>query len=110
MPTNAAATAPSRLPPEGRARAVVEGITPNVDMGRFAAKRVAGDTVVVEADCFTDGHDVVACRVLHRRDDQRDWQEAPMRPLGNGRGAKVALRPRGGTAMPRQFGPSSRAP
>ena len=44
-----------------RARAVIEGVAPAVDGGRFAVKRVAGDAVEVEADCFTDGHDVLAC-------------------------------------------------
>ncbi|HUX23577.1 MAG TPA: maltotransferase domain-containing protein, partial [Burkholderiales bacterium] len=34
-------------------RAVIERITPSVDNGRFAAKRIVGDAVVVEADCFT---------------------------------------------------------
>ena len=33
-----------------------------------------------------------------------------MRPGGSARGANVALRPSAGTAMPRQFGPTSRAP
>ena len=45
---------------DGRARAVVEAITPGVDCGRFAAKRIVGNAVDVEADCFTDGHDVLA--------------------------------------------------
>ena len=66
---SSASRLPASLPAEGRARAVVEGITPSVDMGRFAAKRVVGDPVVVEADCFTDGHDVVACRLRYRRED-----------------------------------------
>ena len=63
-----AATKPARARPiasDGRARAVVESITPRVDEGRFAAKRVVGDVIDVEADCFTDGHDVVACVVLY---------------------------------------------
>ena len=42
---------------EGRRRAVIEGVQPTVDGGRFAAKRVAGESVVVTAHCFTDGHD-----------------------------------------------------
>ncbi|MEO8536904.1 MAG: alpha-1,4-glucan--maltose-1-phosphate maltosyltransferase [Betaproteobacteria bacterium] len=73
------------LPDEGRSRAVVEGIEPTVDHGRFAVKRVAGDVVVVEADCFTDGHDVVAC--VLRYVDERDggWLEVPMTALGNDR-------------------------
>ena len=44
------------LPDEGRQRAVIENVTPNVDEGRFAAKRVAGDSVVVEADCRSAHH------------------------------------------------------
>src|SRR5579872_215367 len=73
------------LSAEGRARAVIENITPGVDGGRFAIKRIAGDRVEVEADCFADGHDVLACRLLHRREDDAKWTEAPMAPLGNDR-------------------------
>jgi starch synthase (maltosyl-transferring) len=70
---------------DGRVRAVVEGITPVVDCGRFAAKRTVGDEVIVEADCFADGHDAVACAVLWRRDDETSWTVAPMIALGNDR-------------------------
>lgn len=70
---------------DGRVRVVIEGVSPAVDNGRFAAKRVVGDRVVVEADCFTDGHDAVAARVLWRREDEPGWREAPMVFLGNDR-------------------------
>lgn len=70
---------------DGRMRAVIEHITPSVDDGRFAAKRVVGDTVVVEADCFTDGHDTLACLLLWRREGGAKWQETPMAPLVNDR-------------------------
>jgi starch synthase (maltosyl-transferring) len=73
------------IPSDGRARAVVEGVAPSVDAGRFAAKRVLGDRVIVEADCFTDGHDVVVARVRYRRDDEPHWREAPMSAIGNDR-------------------------
>jgi starch synthase (maltosyl-transferring) len=43
--------------PDGRVRAVIDAILPSVDAGRFAAKRIAGEPVAVEAHCFTDGHD-----------------------------------------------------
>lgn len=42
---------------EGRARVVIESVHPTVDGGRFAAKRIAGDTVTISADAFLDGHD-----------------------------------------------------
>jgi starch synthase (maltosyl-transferring) len=70
---------------EGRARAVVENVTPAVDGGRFAVKRVAGDPVIVEADCFADGHDAVACVVRWWREGERVVEEVPMEPLGNDR-------------------------
>ena len=35
---------------EGRRRVIIEGITPQVDCGRFPAKRTLGDQVRVEAD------------------------------------------------------------
>jgi starch synthase (maltosyl-transferring) len=73
------------VPATGAARAVIEGIAPAVDGGRFAVKRAAGDTVEVEADCFADGHDELACRLRYRRDGESDWHEAPMVALGNDR-------------------------
>jgi len=36
--------------------AVIENVRPSVDAGRFAAKRVVGEPVVVTADGFTHGH------------------------------------------------------
>jgi starch synthase (maltosyl-transferring) len=44
---------------EGRVRAVIDAVLPIVDGGRFPAKRIAGETVAVEAHCFTDGHDKI---------------------------------------------------
>ncbi|MEO8038134.1 MAG: alpha-1,4-glucan--maltose-1-phosphate maltosyltransferase [Betaproteobacteria bacterium] len=70
---------------DGRVRAVIESVTPCIDGGRFAAKRTAGERVVVEADCFTDGHDTLAARVLWRRPDDETWRESPMTALGNDR-------------------------
>ncbi|HEY8477290.1 MAG TPA: maltotransferase domain-containing protein, partial [Chloroflexota bacterium] len=70
---------------EGRRRVVIEGVQPEVDAGRFPIKRVVGDQVVVEADVFADGHDAVTCRLLYRREEDAEWSEAPMEPLGNDR-------------------------
>jgi starch synthase (maltosyl-transferring) len=73
------------LPQDGRARAVIETIAPAVGDGRFAVKRIVGDRVVVEADCFADGHDMLACILRFRREDDAEWQETPMAALGNDR-------------------------
>ena len=68
-----------------RVRVVIESITPQVDGGRYAAKRVIGETVTVEADVFADGHDKVRCVLLYRAEAEKQWQEAPMKALGNDR-------------------------
>jgi starch synthase (maltosyl-transferring) len=66
-------------------RVIVEGVTPQVDEGRYPAKRTAGETVVVEADVYADGHDELAAVLLWRRAGDADWSEEAMEPLGNDR-------------------------
>jgi starch synthase (maltosyl-transferring) len=70
---------------DGRVRVVIEHITPSIDAGRFPIKRIVGDSVEVEADCFADGHDVVACALQWRRSGEARWCSAPMQALGNDR-------------------------
>lgn len=73
-----------RLPEDGRRRVVIERVSPEIDCGRFAIKRVAGETVTVEADVFADGHDHVACRIVFWMDNAAP-QSSPMQPLTNDR-------------------------
>jgi starch synthase (maltosyl-transferring) len=70
---------------DGRRRAVIESLRPSINCGAFPAKRVAGDTLVVSADVFADGHDELAVVLRVRREGERRWQEVSMRPLGNDR-------------------------
>lgn len=51
----------------GRRRVVVERLRPEIDGGRFAVKRTVGESVVVTADLFADGHDVLAGVLKYRR-------------------------------------------
>ena len=67
-------------------RAVIENVSPQVDGGRFAIKRTVGDTITVEADAFTDGHDQIRVRLAWRHEtDPADRGEVEMTPLGNDR-------------------------
>jgi starch synthase (maltosyl-transferring) len=68
---------------DGRNRVVIDGVTPRVDSGEFPIKRVVGDTVDVEAVAYGDGHDVVACALLYRREADAEWAEVRMEPLVN---------------------------
>ena len=66
-------------------RIAIEAISPTVDGGRFAVKRVVGDVVDIEADIFMDGHEKLAAVLLWRPADEAQWNEVRMHPLGNDR-------------------------
>ncbi len=66
-------------------RVIIESIRPMIDGGEFPIKRVVGESVIVEADCLGDGHDLVAAVVRYRRADSGRWHETSMLPLGNDR-------------------------
>ncbi|MGD9634300.1 MAG: maltotransferase domain-containing protein [Pirellulales bacterium] len=68
---------------DGTRRVAIENVEPSIDGGRFAVKRVVGDRVVITADVFADGHDVVVARLLYRRRGAADWIETPLAALGN---------------------------
>jgi starch synthase (maltosyl-transferring) len=72
-------------PVEGRKRVVIEEVQPQVDCGRYAAKRVLGDSVTITAAVFGDGHDHVAGRLLYRHLSEADWRFTPLTPLTNDR-------------------------
>ncbi len=79
------AARPGSAMDDGRRRVLIEGVTPEVDAGRFPAKRTVGDSVRVEADIFTDGHDSIAAVLRFRFEDSADWTETPLQPLVNDR-------------------------
>jgi starch synthase (maltosyl-transferring) len=67
------------------ARILIETVSPELDGGRFPAKRVVGDTLAVSADLLRDGHDALAAVILYRPEDEATWREAPMRLVDNDR-------------------------
>jgi starch synthase (maltosyl-transferring) len=70
---------------EGRARAVIQEVKPQIDSGRFPIKRVVGEEVIVEADIFADSHDIISAVILYRKENDPQWSEVPMKPLINDR-------------------------
>lgn len=66
-------------------RIVIANLEPSIDNGRYPSKRVVGDSVVVEADVFTDGHDQLAVNLLWRPVGAAKWNRSVMQPLGNDR-------------------------
>ncbi len=75
----------AELTVDGRARAVIEALSPEVDGGRFPAKRVAGEPIRIEADIFTDGHDQLQAVLCWRRRGDSAWRECAMTHFDNDR-------------------------
>ena len=66
-------------------RIAIDAVSPSVDDGRFPAKRLVGELVEVSADLISDGHDRLAAALLWRAEDDPEWREVAMTPLGNDR-------------------------
>src|SRR5881392_4371007 len=65
--------------------AVIENLQPLIDGGRYPIKRVTGEDLVVEADIFKEGHDVVAAALKWRMLGETRWHETPMKLIDNDR-------------------------
>lgn len=67
-------------------RVAIEGVSPEIDGGRFPAKVVAGEPVLIEADIFGDGHDTIDAVLLFRpAGTEAGWTEQPMEFFENDR-------------------------
>src|ERR1044071_10060519 len=64
---------------------VIENLQPLIDCGRYPIGRIVGEDLVVEADIFKDGHDVVAAVLKWRVLGRRGWRETPMAFVDNDR-------------------------
>ena len=76
--TDSGAAQLAASPTEGRCRVVIENVTPQLDGGRHPIKRTLGESVVVEADLFADGHVTLSAVVKYRPEDGSEWSESPM--------------------------------
>ena len=79
MGTTARVPAAPKSQPSPRIR--IESLGPSVDCGRHPVKRCVGDTVVVGADIFRDGHDELRAAIRYRGPGERRWREAPLAPV-----------------------------
>ncbi len=70
-----------RIPP----RIAIEQVYPEIDHGRFAAKRIAGEKIEVWADIFMDGHDLLHAVVAYGLLGTKEMNEVSMAHQGNDR-------------------------
>ena len=80
MPKTQTSQEAKYAPPDlhSESRVTIEGVQPQVDGGRFPAKRVVGEAAHVSANIHTDGHNAVAANLCYRRAGAKDWTEVPM--------------------------------
>lgn len=73
------------LPDNAGERFLITDVTPEIDAGRYPAKRVAGDWLEVFADIVCDGHVQVAAQLRYREAGASAWRAEPMRLWDNDR-------------------------
>ena len=64
-------------------RVVIENVTPQLEGGTYFIKRVVGEDIVVTADVFSDGHDIIACCIKYKHEKERKYKEVRMSSKGN---------------------------
>lgn len=64
---------------------IIEAVHPEVDDGRYPIKREVGDRLVVSADIFKEGHDVLTAVLRYRTIKETTWHEAVMSHVDNDR-------------------------
>jgi starch synthase (maltosyl-transferring) len=70
-------------PHEGRCRVVIEEIQPQIEGGRYPAKRALGDLVEITAAIFADGHDHIAARLHYHHASTRRTESVPFTHVNN---------------------------
>jgi starch synthase (maltosyl-transferring) len=70
---------PKTTPP----RIQIQEVKPQVDCGRYALKRTAGESIEVTARIFRDGHETLGAAIKHRGPGSTRWAETPLELVGN---------------------------
>ncbi len=68
---------------QGIVRIVIENVTPEIDGGSIAVRRVPGEAVLVRADIFSDGHNDISAELRYRPKGAARWDGVLMTALGN---------------------------
>ncbi|HQV36286.1 MAG TPA: alpha-1,4-glucan--maltose-1-phosphate maltosyltransferase [Flavobacterium sp.] len=68
---------------QNQTRIIIENVKPQLDGGVFYIKRIVNQNVLVSANVFSDGHDVIACCVKFKHELEKKWSEVRMSPTEN---------------------------
>ena len=68
---------------QNQTRIIIENVSPQLDGGLNPIKRIVNQKVLVTADVFADGHDIMECCVKFKHENDKKWQEVRMNPSIN---------------------------
>lgn len=68
-----------------QSRVVIQNIEPQIDEGQFLIKRVVCEPCVVQADIFSDGHQMLRADLVWKEEEKKSWKRHPMQLLLNDR-------------------------
>jgi starch synthase (maltosyl-transferring) len=68
-----------------KSHVIIERINLDIDGGRYRAKAVVGDGVLVSADILRDGPSLLLAVIRYKGPRDARWSESPMQPVGNDR-------------------------
>jgi starch synthase (maltosyl-transferring) len=73
------------FPTEGKTRAVIENLKPEINSGKYSTKTTVGKRVQVSADVLIDGHDILGQKLWTKHETDKNWLESAMYSQGNDR-------------------------
>jgi len=62
----------------GQQRVVIENVKPQINGGKFPAKRVVKDNFIVTADIYCDSHDIISAELIYKHKNDKEWQSVEM--------------------------------
>ena len=64
---------------KGQQRVIIENVTPEINCGQFPAKRVINERIKIEADIYSDSHDVLSAELLYKHTTEDTWHREEMK-------------------------------
>ena len=61
-----------------QSRVVIENVHPQLEGGAHPIKSIVGEIIPVTATVVGDGHDIIACSLLYKHENERKWSEQRM--------------------------------
>jgi starch synthase (maltosyl-transferring) len=68
---------------QGQSRVIIENVQPQLDGGRYPSKSTVGETIIVTADIFGDGHDHIRAALLYKKENATTWTRKDFTPRWN---------------------------